>query len=54
MTDFAGTFESKSAMQLVGYDMSKACADKVFKEAGFADGQGREKVGVLELHDCFA
>lgn len=44
----------KSAIELVGYTMSKNCADKVFAEAGFAPGQGRDQVGVVELHDCFA
>lgn len=41
-------------MDVVGYSMTKTCADKVFKDAGFADGQGRDQVGVVELHDCFA
>lgn len=41
-------------MDVVGYAMSKRCADKVFKDAGFAEGQGRDQVGVVELHDCFA
>ena len=53
-TDGVSTFERQSAMDLVGYEMSKICADKVFKEAGFAEGQGRDEVGVVELHDCFA
>jgi hypothetical protein len=41
-------------MELVGYGMTKRCADKVFAQAGFAPGQGRDEVGVVELHDCFA
>jgi sterol carrier protein 2 len=41
-------------MEVVGYGMTKTCADKVFKDAGFAPGQGRDQVGVVELHDCFA
>lgn len=41
-------------MELVGYGMTKKCADKVFAQAGFAPGQGRDEVGVIELHDCFA
>jgi len=41
-------------MDAVGYEMSKVCADKVFKEAGFSEGEGRDQVGVVELHDCFA
>jgi len=53
-TDGPSTFESRSAMDVIGYEMSKNCADQVFKEAGFAEGQGRDQVGVVELHDCFA
>lgn len=53
-TDGAATFEGRSAMDVVGYNMSKVCADKVFAEAGFKDGEGRDQVGVVELHDCFA
>jgi sterol carrier protein 2 len=34
--------------------MTKNCADQVFKAAGFQDGEGRDEVGVIELHDCFA
>ncbi|CAA7262087.1 unnamed protein product [Cyclocybe aegerita] len=53
-TDGSSTFEGRSAMDVVGYQMTKTCADKVFKEAGFANGQGRDQVGVVELHDCFS
>ncbi|KAF5314023.1 hypothetical protein D9611_006940 [Ephemerocybe angulata] len=53
-TDGPGTFEGRSAMDVVGYEMTKACADEVFRDAGFAPGQGRDLVGVVELHDCFA
>jgi hypothetical protein len=41
-------------MDVVGYTMSKMCTDQVFKDAGFAEGKGRDEVGVVELHDCFA
>ena len=41
-------------MELVAQGMTKRCADKVFTQAGFAPGQGRDEVGVIELHDCFA
>lgn len=53
-TDGPATFEGRSAMDVVGYEMTMTCADQVFKEAGFAEGQGRDLVGVVELHDCFA
>jgi sterol carrier protein 2 len=53
-TDHPAAFESGSALEVVGYGMTKRCADKVFAQAGFAPGQGRDEVGVVELHDCFA
>lgn len=53
-TDQPSAFESRSAMEVVGYGMSKDCADKVFAQAGFKKGEGRDEVGVIELHDCFA
>jgi len=34
--------------------MTKSCADKVFAAAGFKQGEGRDQVGCIELHDCFA
>jgi len=34
--------------------MSKDAADKAFAQAGFEPGEGRDLVGVIELHDCFA
>ena len=53
-TDGPGTYENRSPMDLIGYEMTRVCADKVFCEAGHGDGEGRELVGVIELHDCFA
>lgn len=53
-TDRPTTFESGSVMEVAGYSMTKRCADKVFAQAGFVPGQGRDEVGVVELHDCFA
>ena len=47
-TDFPSTFE-KSMIKMVGYDMAKACADKVYEQAGL----GPDDVDVVELHDCF-
>ena len=37
-------------MKLVGYDMSKKCADKVYADSGVSP----KDVQVVELHDCFA
>src|SRR5262245_23980539 len=49
-TDFESTFSDRSAMKLVGYDMTKAAAQQVYQQAGF----GPENVDVVELHDCFS
>ncbi|WP_300297704.1 lipid-transfer protein [Ferrovibrio sp.] len=49
-TDYASTFEARDMMQLVGADMSRAAAEKVYEQAGI----GPEDVDVVELHDCFA
>jgi sterol carrier protein 2 len=48
-TDFQSTFDEKSMMKMIGYDMAKACAKKVYDQAGI----GPEDVDVIELHDCF-
>ncbi|KAJ3541809.1 hypothetical protein NMY22_g3746 [Coprinellus aureogranulatus] len=53
-TDGPTTFESDSAMDVVGYTMTKVAADQTFADAGFKQGEGRDLVGVIELHDCFA
>jgi sterol carrier protein 2 len=53
-TDDPLTFEGRSSMDAVGYSMTKRCADQVFIQAGFKNGMGRDLVGVIELHDCFA
>ncbi len=49
-TDRASTFDSNDMMRLVGYDMSREAAAKVYAEAGI----GPDQVDVVELHDCFA
>lgn len=48
-TDYPTTFEEHSMMKVVGYDMSKAAAAKVYAQSGV----GPEDVDVVELHDCF-
>lgn len=56
-TDGPATLESSSGMELVGFGMSRRCADEVFRMAGFKNaekGEGRDRVGVAEVHDCFA
>jgi acetyl-CoA acetyltransferase len=49
-TDRASTFEANDMMRLVGYEMSREAADKVYRQAGI----GPEDLDVVELHDCFA
>ena len=49
-TDSPSTFEAHDMMRLVGYDMARSAADKVYEAAGI----GPDEVDVVELHDCFA
>ena len=49
-TDTYSTFDANDMMRLVGYDMSRAAANKVYEQAGV----GPEDIEVVELHDCFA
>jgi len=49
-TDFPSTFEEKSNIKLVGFDMTRKAADKVYAQSGL----GPENVDVVELHDCFS
>ncbi len=48
-TDFPGSFEDKSAMKIVGYEMTAAAAKDVYEQSGL----GPEDVDAVELHDCF-
>jgi acetyl-CoA acetyltransferase len=48
-TDFGSTFSERDPIKAVGYDLTRAAADKVYEEAGF----GPEDLDVVELHDCF-
>ncbi len=49
-TDTPATFESRSMMKLVGYDMAQAAAAQAYAAAGVGPGD----IDVCELHDCFA
>lgn len=49
-TDLPSSFEEKSLIKAVGYDMTAAAARKVY-EAG---GVGPDELDVVELHDCFS
>lgn len=48
-TDYASSFEPKSMIKMVGYDMSKEAAKQVYEQAGV----GPSDIDVVELHDCF-
>ncbi|MFL0291296.1 lipid-transfer protein [Mycobacterium sp. SMC-18] len=50
VTDVAGTFESGSFATLVGADMSRTAAQRVYEQAQL----GPDDIDVIELHDCFA
>jgi acetyl-CoA acetyltransferase len=49
-TDRPSTFDANDMMRVVGYDMSREAAQKVYAQAGV----GPEDLDVVELHDCFA
>jgi acetyl-CoA acetyltransferase len=49
-TDTPSTFGADDMMQVVGYDMARDAANKVYEAAGIGPGD----LDVVELHDCFA
>ncbi len=49
-TDRAGTFTDGSMMKLVGSEMTREAAQRVYEAAGV----GPADIAVCELHDCFA
>ena len=49
-TDMPSTFDEKSMIKLVGFDLTKKAAEKVYVQSGL----GPENVDVVELHDCFS
>jgi sterol carrier protein 2 len=49
-TDLPSSFEEKSCIKMVGFDMTKKAAQKVYDQSGL----GPENVDVVELHDCFS
>jgi acetyl-CoA acetyltransferase len=48
-TDYPSSFEADSMIKMVGFDMAREAAKKVYEKAGV----GPEDVDVVELHDCF-
>uniref|UniRef100_A0A336LZ42 Sterol carrier protein 2 n=1 Tax=Culicoides sonorensis TaxID=179676 RepID=A0A336LZ42_CULSO len=49
-TDLPSTFNEKSAMKIVGYDMTRNAAQKLFAKTNYKP----QDVDVVELHDCFS
>ena len=49
-SDVPSAFNEKSAIKLVGFDMSKNAAERAFKKAKLTP----DDVQVVELHDCFS
>jgi len=49
-TDPPSAFQEKSAIKLVGFDMTKNAAEEAYRVAGVSP----EDVQVVELHDCFS
>ena len=50
VTDLESTFSDKSAITIVGADMTRHAARKVYGQADI----GPEDIDVIELHDCFS
>ena len=50
VTDTPETFESKSSIKLIGSEMTRLAAERVYDHTGL----GPENVDVIELHDCFS
>lgn len=49
-TDLPSSFEEKSCIKMVGFDMTKKAAEEVYRQSGI----GPDDVQVIELHDCFS
>jgi sterol carrier protein 2 len=49
-TDALSTFESRSMIKLVGFDLTRSAAEQVYRQAGI----GPKDIDAVELHDCFA
>ncbi len=48
-TDYPSSFGEHSMIKMVGFDMTKKAAQKVYAQAGV----GPKDIDVIELHDCF-
>lgn len=49
-TDPSSSFQSGNMIQVIGHDMTKLAADRLFAKSEYR----REDVDVIELHDCFS
>jgi len=49
-TDFTSSFQDKSCIKMVGFDLTKAAAEKAYSQAKISP----EDAQVIELHDCFS
>jgi acetyl-CoA acetyltransferase len=49
-TDMRSSFDEKSCIKIIGADMSRVAAQKVYEQSGL----GPENIDVIELHDCFS
>jgi sterol carrier protein 2 len=49
-TDLPSSFQEKSSIKLVGYDMTRKAAQRAYEQSGV----GPEQLDVVELHDCFS
>ncbi|XP_054996030.1 sterol carrier protein 2 [Sorex araneus] len=50
VTDFPSSFEDKSVIKVVGFDMSKEAARRCYEKTGLKPND----IDVIELHDCFS
>ncbi|XP_054712562.1 sterol carrier protein 2-like isoform X2 [Uloborus diversus] len=49
-TDLPSTFKENSCIKMIGFDMTKTAAGKLFQKTGVRPSD----VNVVELHDCFS
>uniref|UniRef100_A0AC11D7S2 Sterol carrier protein 2 n=1 Tax=Ovis aries TaxID=9940 RepID=A0AC11D7S2_SHEEP len=50
VTDMPSSFEDKSVIKMVGFDMSKEAARRCYEKSGLRPSD----IDVIELHDCFS
>ncbi|BAO92205.1 lipid-transfer protein [Caballeronia cordobensis] len=49
-TDLPSTYDARDMIRVVGFDMTRTGAQKVYEQTGV----GPDDIDVIELHDCFA